>query len=202
MKKRQPDEIWKMDYILVQEVLTGNIQTWVQLYQKSYGRVLKFTRQLTYGVYLEAESHDDITLEAFSLCFRNLSAFEGKSQFSTWVCGYVKNLVRTKKRKANRRLKIRLRYIRKETDITDAYYTQDPVDILLLHERNRAIRRALKQLPHYEFNLIFLHVIRENSFHKLEKLLALPKSDIEEQYNIALEKFRLNFHRIYHRGAF
>ena len=82
------------DYEQVQKILHGAESCWEQLYQNAYPIVYSFTRQNAWMCILFSQDYDDIVDEAFARCYEHLARYRGESRFSTWVCGYVKNIAK------------------------------------------------------------------------------------------------------------
>ena len=93
------------DYEQVQRILHGEEGCWEQLYQNAYPIVRSFARQNDWKCLLLSQDYDDITDEAFARCYGNLERYRGESRFSTWVCGYAKNITRNRCSRQHTRLR-------------------------------------------------------------------------------------------------
>lgn len=96
------EEARKRDYGSVQKALGGDIQAWEQIYAESYRMVLIYARCLSGSYYLEISDCEDLVSEAFLLCRAKLASYNGSSRFYGWVRGFVRNLFRNGRRKAER----------------------------------------------------------------------------------------------------
>lgn len=69
------------DTLLVERFLMGHPEAFDVLYDKYYDRVFA----IALGVLLRPEEAADATQEIFTLAYRNLSKFDRRSRFSTWI---------------------------------------------------------------------------------------------------------------------
>ena len=66
---------------LVDRAVTGDESSFVTLYHRYYNKVYSIAK----GILLYAEEAEDVTQEIFTLAYRNLSRFDRRSKFSTWL---------------------------------------------------------------------------------------------------------------------
>ncbi len=69
------------DGILVERSVAGDSAAFQKLYEKYHPRVSAIAR----GILLDREEARDAVQEVFTLVYRNLSRFDGRSRFSTWL---------------------------------------------------------------------------------------------------------------------
>jgi len=75
---------------LVGRARAGEMEAWAQLYQQNFDRVF---RRLCYFVGSAADA-EDLTHETFARAVVGLGRFDGRSSFSTWLCGIAGNVAR------------------------------------------------------------------------------------------------------------
>ncbi len=69
------------DLVLVERFLAGDISAFEALYARYYDKVLSIAR----GVLLDGDEAADAVQEVFTLVYRNLSRFDRRARFSTWL---------------------------------------------------------------------------------------------------------------------
>lgn len=92
-------EKWNYDFHLVQLSLQGDYGAWEILYHEALPAVWEAVRSCNWENVLSAEDMEEIVQDAFSRSYVRRADFEKKSQFKTWVCGFVKKISLEYKRK-------------------------------------------------------------------------------------------------------
>jgi RNA polymerase sigma-70 factor (ECF subfamily) len=77
----------------------GDMDAWARLYQDHFEYLLRHLAYLTGDVSLA----EDLVQESFANAFAGLSRFQGRSSFSTWLCGIANNVARQHFRRSARR---------------------------------------------------------------------------------------------------
>jgi RNA polymerase sigma-70 factor (ECF subfamily) len=75
------NEGWDEDLGLVDRFLSGDDSAFQALYTKYHDRVFALAR----GVLIDSDEAADAVQEVFTLVYRNLSKFDRRSKFSTWL---------------------------------------------------------------------------------------------------------------------
>ncbi len=69
------------DLLLVDRVMADDTSAFQHLYEKYHDKVYSIAR----GILLDSEEAQDAVQEVFTLVYRNLSRFDRRSKFSTWL---------------------------------------------------------------------------------------------------------------------
>lgn len=181
--------------MLVQSALCGDKQAWTQLYNQSTQIVVGFTQKYLLNFQMDTFSCEDIVSEAYFRAFDRLSGFEGRSRFSSWVCGIVKRIIWTENAKFRRKEKIYRQCIVSFSTL----HSRDPCDIYLELELSKSLWKAFENLHPLESYILENHVIEEQTFHKLSKATHMPLHAVKSCYDKALLKYSRNFHMIHRR---
>lgn len=90
---------------LVERALTGDETAFQSLYRKFYSKVYSIAK----GILLDSEEAEDATQEVFTLAYRNLSRFDRRSKFSTWLFRIAVNRsIQQGRRQKTRRIHVSL----------------------------------------------------------------------------------------------
>lgn len=175
--------------------LDGNQQAWDSLYNHSNQIVVGFTKKYLFNFKTGVLSCEDIVSEAYYRAFARLSTFQGRSRFSSWVCGIVKRIVWTENAKCCRRERI----YRQSIVPSASLYSRDPCDIFIELELNTSLWKAFESLHPVESYILENYVVNEQTFRELSRATHLPSREVEARYHNALSKYSKNFHIIHHR---
>lgn len=183
------------DYMLVQNTLCGDKQAWAQLYNQSIQIVGGFTQKYLLDFQVDTFSCEDIVSEAYFRAFDRLNRFEGRSRFSSWVCGIVKRIIWTESAKSHRKERIYQQCIISFSTL----HSRDPCDIYLELELRKSLWKSFENLHPIESYILENYIINEQTFHKLSKATHMPLHAVKLCYNKALRKYSENFHMIHQR---
>lgn len=83
---------------LISEAICGKDEAFAELFREHYSFLNKYLMKLT----LQPELAEDLTQETMVKAYMQLSRFEGKSKFSTWLISIASRLYMDQKRKEHR----------------------------------------------------------------------------------------------------
>jgi len=168
------------DASLVKKVLdTGDRKAYAELMNTYADQVYAVMLNMT-GDMLDAE---DLTLEAFSKAFQNLSQYTPEYAFSTWLFRIAKNncidYLRRKKKKENSTLIT-------ESEDPEKYAPADipcqlpgPEQLLINRQETILLRKIVQGLkPNYKA-IIELHYFKELSCEEIASQLGLPENTVK-----------------------
>lgn len=181
--------------MLVRNTLCGDVQAWNQLYDQSTKIVIGFTQKYMRNFQLGFLSCEDIVSEAYFRAFGRLSKFEGRSRFSTWICGIIKRIIWAENAKFYRKERGYRQYIVAFSSL----HSRDPCDIYLEVELSKSLWKAFENLHPIESYILENYVVNEQTFHEISKATQMPLHAVKLCYSEALCKYSKNFHRIHHR---
>ena len=155
------------DRLILQEILAGQKELFrllVKRYeQQVYGMGLSFFRN--------AEDASDFTQEVFIKVYRNLSRFEGRSRFSTWLYKIAYNTaVNSVKRNKE------YRSLSEEENISDGDTPEHKVLRKLLQE---AVLEAVRDLPPRFRVCVDLFFFYNRSYQEIEIITGYPVNTIK-----------------------
>jgi len=91
---------WASDRELVDQILSGSLEHFEQLYEAYFPRVFRFAlKRLN-----DAGEAEDVTQEVFFTVFRSLASYEGSAPLLIWIFGITRNTVNRRFRRARPRL--------------------------------------------------------------------------------------------------
>jgi RNA polymerase sigma-70 factor (ECF subfamily) len=158
------------DQMIVAEVVSGQKELFRLLVnrheKKVYGMGLSFFRN--------ADDASDFTQEVFLKVYRNLSSFEGRSRFSTWLYAVAYNTaVNSVTRKAAAQYT-------SLADAEDIVADTDTPERQSLREALRAsVREAVLGLPERYRICVDLFFFYERSYQEIESITGYPVNTIK-----------------------
>ncbi len=93
------------------------------------------------------------------------------------------------RRKQGRRRKLIDRYVQR-THPTEYDRSSDPLEWLLAKERKEQIRKAIKQMPKRDAEILLLKYTEDWSYRELAKHLGITESAVEARLHRARQRFR------------
>ena len=185
---------WYSDYLLVQEVLDGDIKVWNGLYQYTYPYVYYYVNRIHNKWGISYDEIQDIVSEAFKRCYLKLYTYMGKSKFSTWVCGFCRYVLLEYYHK--RRLKNK--YI---VDVFNVLQSsniyRNPEEFVIENERNWCLWTAYKSLAFQHQILLKCYVLNEIEPNQAKKITRLNAKDRENELIVAKNTLRNRFLALY-----
>ena len=162
----------KPDEYYIDQTLKGNVNAYAFLVEKY--KQMVFT--LAVRIVKNREGAEEISQDAFVKAYSNLSKFEGKSKFSTWLykITYFASLDEVKRKKRT------LNY--KELDAFDEDELgniQDAVDFLHQEERKKVIQTALFKLKEEERVILTLYYFEELPIKEIAKIVNLSDDNVK-----------------------
>lgn len=181
------------DEELIEHIINGNTELYAELisrYQnKVYSTAYSYTRD-----YEEAK---DLTQEIFIKVYNNLSGFQNKSQFSTYLYRVAVNrCIDWTRKKRPKTISILFSQDDENVDIYDfiADYDSNPEEILLRQENSDLIRQEINKLPEIYNTVMIMYYFQDLSPQEISDILEVPRKTIDTRLFRArnLIKKRLN----------
>jgi RNA polymerase sigma-70 factor (ECF subfamily) len=169
------------DYILVQQAIKGD--------EKSYAELMGRYRDSIYFMLLKMISNkvdaEDLTMEAFTKAFKNLSQYSPSFAFSTWLFKIAtNNCIDFLRKKKTDLVSIDIPPLdgsEQESAIPLASNTLDPEEDLIREQKFILMRVVIGKLkPRYR-RLIELRYFREFSYEEISAELEIPIGTVKAQ---------------------
>lgn len=153
--------------------------------------------QLAYRMTGNPEDAADLTQEAFLNAWRGLSAFDGRSSFSTWLYRLTSNacidFLRREKRRSTLSLTLEAdEEESRQTEVSDERWS--PEALLDRQESLQAVRRALGQLSDEHREVLLLRELEGLSYREIAQALGLEEGTVKSRIaraRLALRDFLL-----------
>lgn len=166
------------DEELIELILKGNTELYAELisrYQnKVYSTAYSYTRD-----YEEAR---DLAQEIFIKIYNNLTGFQYKSQFSTYLYRVAVNrcIDWARKKKLNAVSAV-FYHDDENVDIYDfiADYESNPEEILLKQENSNFIRQEINKLPEIYSTVMIMYYFQDFSPQEIADILKVPRKTID-----------------------
>jgi RNA polymerase sigma-70 factor (ECF subfamily) len=159
------------DLLVVNQVVSGQkdmFRLLVRRYERAvYGMGISFFRN--------PEDASDFTQEVFIKVFRNLSCFEGRSRFSTWLYKIAYN---TAVNEVNRRKEYRS-LAEEEKDRLVSPANDTPEFSFIRNAAREAIQIAVKELPERFRICVDLFFFYDCSYQEIEVITGIPVNTVK-----------------------
>lgn len=165
---------------LVRRFRAGEVEAFERLYHKYYQKVYSIAR----SVVLNSEDAADVAQEVFSLAYKNISGFDNRSRFGTWLHRIAVN------RSIQEQRKLRLR--RNTTPLDEAKAiaetpTEQPID--------PDVKDAMMSLPPADRVILGLFYWEEKSLQEIAEIYSIQPNAAKTRLYRARERFRLAYER-------
>lgn len=172
----------KDDYLLIEEILSGNLNSFDHLMERYQNLVYKIS--LSFGK--TKENALDITQNVFLKAFQNLKSFRGKNNFRSWLSRIAYN----EGQNWNRQTK------RLETDDTidldDKFLVREPTqeDELLAREFRHQLLRSLFNLNTKYRLAVVLRYYQNMSIREIASILNCAEGVVKNMLYRSLQRLK------------
>jgi RNA polymerase sigma-70 factor (ECF subfamily) len=153
----------------------------------------------------DAEEACDMTQEAFLLAFRNITQFEGRSRFSTWLYRVAVNACLDARRRRRRWMGMILswrgqkEYDQDPPEVLDTIGApengSDPVASVSGAELQRDVLKALRRLSEQQRTVFQLKIFQEMSIAEIALVTGLAEGTVKSHLFRATQRMREQLHR-------
>ena len=179
---------------IIGECRRGNTAAWDSLFDKYYGTVARFVFQLSGD--FNHEDTEEICQETFLSVIRNLSSFQGRSSFQTWLLRIAANKAmdyREKTRAAKRggntvHISIGEHRTDDEPPIDPPSGNPGPDVLLQIAETSRLVRESLDRLGEPCREIIELRYFGELSYDEIAGELRLNPKTVSSRLSKCLDR--------------
>jgi RNA polymerase sigma factor (sigma-70 family) len=172
------------DIDIIEDILKGNKEKYALLMRKYNQRLYRIAKG-----YLKDEAEiEDVMQEAYIKGYQNLSKFENRSQFATWMARILINecLQRLKQLK-----RVTLVTTNEENnDLMNFTDKKDPETESLNTELKTLLETTIAQLPDKYRSIFIMREIEKMSVEETSKTLELTESNVKVRLNRAKEMLR------------
>jgi len=173
--------IFSREKRLVQRAGRGDAKAFEELVRKYDLKLYNFALNITEGREPLAK---DILQEALLKAFLNISKFEHKSSFSSWIWTIVKNEFHN----YIRRNEIDRHIVPDVINSLKSVREKEPDHQLIEEEKNRNLRKLIGMLPDNYEEIITLIVLLEMSYEEAAEFLVIPVGSVKSRFSRAKEK--------------
>jgi len=179
---------------MIYECRSGNTAAWDSLFDEYYATVARFVFQLSGD--FSHEDTEEICQETFLSVVRNLSSFQGRSSFQTWLLRVAANKAmdyREKTRAAKRggnavHISIDAGRTDDEPPIDPPSGNPGPDELLQIAETSRLVRESLNRLGDPCREIIELRYFGELSYDEIAGELRLNPKTVSSRLSKCLDR--------------
>ena len=188
---------------MIAECRSGNTAAWDSLFDKYYATVARFVFQLSGD--FSHEDTEEICQETFLSVVRNLSSFQGRSSFQTWLLRIAANKAmdyREKTRAAKRggnavHISIDARRTDDEPPIDPASANPGPDTLLQIAETSRLVRESLDRLGDPCREIVELRYYGDLSYEEIAAELRLNPKTVSSRLSKCLDRLLIIAEKIF-----
>ncbi|MBC7861718.1 MAG: RNA polymerase sigma factor [Bacteroidia bacterium] len=179
------------DVQIIAEILAGNKEKYALLMRKYNQRLYRICKGYIYD---EAEI-EDVMQETYIKAFQNLSKFENRSQFATWLTKILINECLQRIKKLNK--KNSFENNEENTNVMNLTDNQNPETNTLNKELKLVLEKNIAGLPE-KYKIVFLmREIEQLSTEETSELLDLSIANIKTRLNRAKTMLRESLANLY-----
>jgi RNA polymerase sigma-70 factor, ECF subfamily len=179
---------------MIADCRQGNTAAWDSLFDKYYGTVARFVFQLSGG--FSHEDTEEICQETFLSVVRNLSSFQGRSSFQTWLLRIAANKAmdyREKMRAAKRggnavHISMNADRAENELPINPPSGSPGPDALLQIAETSRLLRESLDRLGEPCREIIELRYFGDLRYDEIASELRLNPKTVSSRLSKCLDR--------------
>ena len=151
-------------------------------FRELFRRYQQVVWRACYGMMRNSRDAEDLTQEVFFKAYRNLTKFEGRSSFKTWIYRIAINTAQNEIRRRSRRAQ------EADTAVEDmAEYLPSNTSLeatILARQQRYLLQQAMASLRPEEYEVLYLKDVEER-----------PYAEIAEQLNISLSAAKMRVQR-------
>jgi RNA polymerase sigma-70 factor (ECF subfamily) len=171
------------DLEIIKEILDGDKAKYALLMRKYNQRLYRACKG-----YLQDEAEiEDIMQDAYVKAFQNLSKFEGRSQFSTWLTRILINECLQHLRKTNKEFAMDGN---EENEIMRMSDNNNPEKQSLNKELKDILETAISRLPAKYRSIFLMREVEKMSVEETSASLDISESNVKVRLNRAKEMLR------------
>lgn len=150
-----------------------------------YDEHVTFVFRTLYRLGVPERMVPDATQEVFTVAFRSLDRFEGRSSMRTWLFGIARRVASDVRRSAPQRVEILEDAVRETADVAN--------DLVIWSERSEAVARAeaiVRSLPEDQRIVFALFEIEEWTGAEIAEATDVPVATVHSRLRLAREAIK------------
>ena len=149
----------------------------------------RWLRTVVYAHVGEPQAVDEVMQEVSLAAVRQQAPINDVDKVTPWLYRLAVTQSLLYRRKQGRRRKLIDRYVQR---VQPAEYdrSDDPLEWLLAKERKEQIRKAIKQMPKRDAEILLLKYTEDWSYRQLANHLGITESAVEARLHRARQRFR------------
>jgi RNA polymerase sigma-70 factor (ECF subfamily) len=181
------------DESLVKRFRAGDRLAFDELVRRHYRRAYN----IAYRMLGDAEAAADATQAAFLRAYRGLLAYRQRAAFTTWLYRIVINVCLDAGRRLSHRKLLSLHTGAGNDDAPFEHRiaapAASPEELLLRHERARAVQGVLLKLPPLYRAVLVLYELHGLPYQDIAQILGIPLGTVKSRLNRARAAFAREF---------
>jgi RNA polymerase sigma-70 factor (ECF subfamily) len=182
------------DSRLISLCLSGDSEAFNTLVRRWEKRIYNFV--LRYSG--DREDAQDLCQEIFTAAFQRLSTLRDRERFSSWLYTIALNACRMRARSSAGKQKISLddpeqaQTIDGQIQIRNeaSSFLLDPEQTLSRKQMELSVRRAIREIPQEQREVILLKEYQNLKFHEIAEILSCPLSTVKSRLYLGLKGMR------------
>jgi RNA polymerase sigma-70 factor (ECF subfamily) len=161
------------------------------LSKENHMMIRNFIKKQDHYGNLNQSDIDDIYNAVMLKCFEKISSYNGNCKFSTWICGYCRNI-------SLNYLAKKLRSRRRLVPFEDIYvYNINPLEIIIKKELYESLYISFSFLKKEDREIIRWRIFDGKSYSNISSLTGENPSKVRKKYLNSIKKITIIYKSIY-----
>lgn len=171
---------------LIEKSKNGDAYAFSELAESYQKKILNFTFRMLGNL----EDAEDVTQEVFIKAFRNISKFDGKSSFSTWLYKIASNAATDELRKRKRRGTDKVISLYQEDEdgeyeLTVSTDGDEPYEKLQKKDAQKVLLDAIEKLGEEHKNVIIMRDVQNLTYDEIAKITGQSLGTVKSRISRA-----------------
>ncbi len=173
------------DAVLVKKTVSGNPDTFSELYDRYYERIFNYLYRMLGG---DRDKAQDFLQEAFLKALNNINRYDASIKFSTWIFTIAHNLCKNEYRRLSNRQT-------ESTNDINLLLKEDhinPMDELIQNEFRSQVFRLIDQIDKEQRSVFILRFQEGLSIREIAEVLDCAEGTVKSRLHYAVKKISVH----------
>lgn len=179
-------------------VLAGEKELYEIIMRRHNPRMFRISRAYVN----DGDEAEDVVQQAYINAYEHLSAFEGRSRFSTWLTSIVIREAMGRARRKSRSIPLEVQFsengTKSESREEQVTTTENPEATVMNDELRTVLERTIDELPVKYRSVFVLRELDHMSIEETSESLGISQANVKVRLNRAKEMLKRRIGSVYH----